>query len=46
MKKINNKLTRGGGVALFSNSSKERREVFNLENTSTSFHSTIGGYYE
>lgn len=45
MKKINDKFTRGG-VALFSNSSKERREVFNLENTSTSFYSTIGGYYE
>ncbi len=45
MKKINNKLTRGG-VALFSNSSKERREVFNLGNTSTSFYSMVGDYYE
>lgn len=45
MKKINDKFTRGG-LHYLAILPKERREVFNLENTSTSFYSTIGGYYE
>ena len=46
MKKINNKVYEGGGLHYLAILPKERREVFNLENTSTSFCSTIGGYYE
>lgn len=47
MKKVNYKLMRVGGLHYLAILLKrERREVFNLENTSTSFYSTIGGYYE
>lgn len=46
MKKVNYKLIRGGGLHYLAILPKERREVFNLENTSTSFYSTMGGYYE
>lgn len=45
MKKVNCKLIRGG-VHYLAILPMERREVFNLNNTSTSFHSTIGDYYE
>jgi len=45
MKKINNKLTRGG-LHYLAILPKERREVFNLENTSTSFYSTMEDYHE
>lgn len=49
MKKVNNKLMRereGGLHYLAILLKKERREVFNLNNTSTSFDSTVGDYYE
>lgn len=45
MKKVNYKLIRGG-LHYLAILPKERREVFNLGNTSTSFYSTIGDYYE
>lgn len=45
MKKVNYKLIRGGGLHYLAILPMERREVFNLNNTSTSFCSTIGGYY-
>ncbi len=44
MKKVNYKLIRGG-LHYLAILPMERREVFNLNNTSTSFCSTIGGYY-
>ena len=48
MKKVNYKLMRGGGglnyLAILLK--RERREVFNLINTSTSFYSMVGDYYE
>lgn len=46
MKKVNYKLMRGGGLHYLAILPKERREVFNLENTSTSFYSMVGDYYE
>lgn len=46
MKKVNYKLMRGGGVHYLAILPKERREVFNLENTSTSFYSTMEDYHE
>lgn len=45
MKKVNCELIRGGGLHYLAILPMERREVFNLNNTSTSFHSTIGDYY-
>lgn len=45
MKKVNYKLIRGGGLHYLAILPMERREVSNLNNTSTSFCSTIGGYY-
>lgn len=46
MKKVNYKLMRGGGLHYLAILPKERREVFNLENTSTSFYSTMEDYHE
>ena len=46
MKKVNYKLMRGGLHYLAILLKKERREVFNLINTSTSFYSMVGDYYE
>lgn len=46
MKKVNYKLIRGGGLHYLAILPKERREVFNLENTSTSFYSTMEDYHE
>lgn len=46
MKKVNYKLMRGGGLHYLAILPKERREVFNLENTSTSFCSTMEDYHE
>lgn len=46
MKKVNYKLMRGGGLHYLAILPKERREVFNLENTSTSFCLAIGDCYE
>ena len=45
MKNVNYKLTRGG-LHYLAILPKERREVFNLENTSTSFRLAIGDCYE
>lgn len=45
MKKINYKLTRGGLHYLAILPLLERREVFNLKDTSTSFNITIGDFY-
>ena len=46
MKKVNYKLMRGGLHYLAILLKRERREVFNLENTSTSFRLAIGDCYE
>lgn len=44
MKKVNYKLMRG--LHYLAILPKERRKVFNLENTSTSFRLAIGDCYE